>query len=94
MSDRHEWLKPPADTPEIMMPAWLGALDWALGKDDIVEAFRADTGNRWRPGRAPIERMIDRATRSDERFLKEFVGWFNANVWGAIDGVDDEDSPR
>lgn len=83
--DLPEWLHPPSDTPEYMLPAWFGALHHALGEDEIVAAFRADTGMQWRPGKASIERMIDKATGAEERFLREFVSWFNKNVWGPID---------
>lgn len=84
-----EWLAPPADTPKYMLQAWFGALHHALGDHGIVAAFRADTGNQWMPGRAPIERMIDKATGAEERFLRDFVIWFNANVWGPMDEGDD-----
>lgn len=78
-------LQMPPDTPEYMRPAWLGALHFALGQEEIVAAFRGDTGNQWRPGTTGIDRLIDKATGVDERFLREFVSWFNANVWGPID---------
>lgn len=93
MGEMPDWLRPPPDTPEHMLPAWLGALHHALGSDETVAAFRAETGIRWRPGKMTLERMIDRATGSDERFLREFVGWFNLNIWGPLDCHDDQDLP-
>lgn len=79
----------PADTPEHMTPAWIGCISWALGTPEIVAAFRADTGNRWTPGRSGFEQMIDKATGVDRDFIEAFIRWVNVNVWGPIDGVPD-----
>lgn len=79
----------PDDTPEYMNPAWLGCIHWALGKEDIMCAFRDETGNEWRPGRTPTDRMIDSACGADEKFLTEFIEWANVNVWGKMDGEEE-----
>lgn len=76
----------PADTPEYMTPAWLGCVSWAIGKPEIVEAFRAETGNRWRPSPSPFDQMIDQATGADRDFIEAFIRWVNVNIWGPIDG--------
>ena len=76
----------PADTPEYMVPAWLGCIDFAIGQPEIVAAFRRDTGNNWSPGKTGIDRMIDEATGADRRFIREFIRWANVHVWGPIDG--------
>lgn len=78
----------PSDTPEHMLPAWLGCLSWALGEPTIVEAFRAETGHRWRPGTSGIERMIDTATGADAGFIEAFIHWMNINIWGPIDAAE------
>lgn len=75
----------PPDTPEYMRGAWVGALRYAIGAPEILDAFERDTGIHWRHGRTPIDRMIDEATGADRQFLAAFVTWFNANVWGPID---------
>lgn len=85
-------IRPPADTPEYMWPAWAGCLRWAVGEADIMAAFRAETGIRWQPGRSGIDRMIDEATGADRKFLVAFVEWFNANVWGPTDDGTDGDA--
>ena len=41
-----------------------------------------ETGERWTPGRSPIERMIDEATDVQWMFVKSFTHWFNLNIWG------------
>jgi len=79
------WLMPPPDTPLYMYGAWVGALHHALGDENIVEGFRLETGMRWTPGKTAIERMIDEATGANEKFLRTFVEWFNARVWGPLD---------
>jgi hypothetical protein len=72
----------PENTPAYMFDAWVSCLHWALGEDDVIAAFRQDTGIRWTPGKTAIDRMIDGATGADEKFVLAFVDWFNANIWG------------
>lgn len=79
----------PADTPEYMLPAWLGCIRYALGNPEIVAAFRHATGNKWEPGKTPLDRMIDEATGADRAWVEAFVRWVNVNVWGPIDGPGD-----
>jgi hypothetical protein len=73
----------PIDLPDYAIPAWLACLSWAIGEPEIVAAFRAETRVAWQPGRTPLEIMIDKSTKADEWFIKAFVEWFNANVWGS-----------
>jgi hypothetical protein len=75
----------PADTPDYMIPAWLGCIAWALGDPDIMAAFRAETGNQWTPPGNAIDRMVDDATGAGEAFVRQFVGWVNEKVWGPMD---------
>ena len=74
----------PGDTPEYMTDAWLSCIHWAIQEPEIVDAFRKDTGLNWRPGRTPLERMIDEATGMDRKFIVEFIRWSNVNVWGGL----------
>jgi hypothetical protein len=79
---------PPDDTPEYMWPAYFGALHWALGAKDVVEAFTIETGIAISLPRSGLDAMIDQATGFDpaESFLRAFVPWFNAHVWGPMNG--------
>jgi YD repeat-containing protein len=80
----------PDDTPGYMADAWIDCLHWALGDDSgAVQAFRTATGNQWTPARDPLGRMIDAATGVEADFLRQFIVWFNANVWGAIEPEQD-----
>jgi len=81
----------PASTPDFMAPAWAGCLRWAVGKQEILDAFAHETGNQWKPGRSGLDRMIDEATGADRKFFEAFVAWFNVNVWGEVDGPEDSD---
>jgi len=45
----------------LMAAAWVGCLRWALGREDIMTQFRAETGMTWTPGRTPIDQAIDEA---------------------------------
>lgn len=69
----------------LMGIAWRDCMMWAIRSDEVLAAFRADTGNRWTPGGTPVERMIDGACGAEAAFAREFVEWFNANVWGDLD---------
>jgi hypothetical protein len=83
----------PEDTPYYMAPAWLGALSLTSGQADAVAEFRRDTGNTWSPSRNGIELAIDKATGADEAFIRDFVAWFNVNIWGLMDGRRQEEKP-
>ena len=76
----------PDDTPAYMAPAWLGCIGWAAREDALVDAFRAETGNNWKPARNGMDAMIDVATGADWAFIEAFIKWVNVNVWGPIDG--------
>lgn len=75
----------PDDTPEYMMPAWISCMSWALTNDEIMAAFREDSGNQWQPGRSSLDKMIDDATGAGKKFITEFVRWANIHVWGPIE---------
>lgn len=70
---------------EYLHPAWCGCLHWALGTEEIVDRFREDTGNLWKPGETVIERMIDESTGADKEFICAFAQWMNENIWGSIE---------
>lgn len=75
----------PADTPDYMMPAWLGCISFAMNTPDVFETFRTETGNKWQPARTPIDRMIDESIGAEWEFIKAFVLWVNVNVWGPVE---------
>lgn len=79
----------PSDTPEYMLPAWLGCISFALKQPEMIAAFRKDTGNLWKPGTG-LDKMIDEATGADWHFIKAFVLWANVNVWGPLDSEDED----
>lgn len=76
----------PADTPDYMTGMWVACITWAIGVEEILDAFRSDTGNVWKPSNIPLERMIDQASGAEEAFIKQFVEWVNVKIWGPIDG--------
>lgn len=73
------------DNP-IMAGAWVGSMEFAFGNEEIMAQFEADTGLAWRPGRSPIERMIDDACGLKAEFVAAFARWHNANIWGEENG--------
>jgi hypothetical protein len=74
----------PADP--IMAGAWVASLSYAFSRDDIMAAFRNDTGNTWTLAKTPIDKMIDEATSADLAFLRAFAKWHNENIWGEENG--------
>ncbi|MBS0343805.1 MAG: hypothetical protein JSS56_25145 [Proteobacteria bacterium] len=72
-----------------MTPAWLGCIHYALGNNEMLAAFRAETGNNWTPGRTGFDRMIDEATGAERAFLEQFIRWANVAVWGPLDGEEE-----
>ncbi len=87
----------PADTPEYMWGAWYACLIWASGETDIVAAFEADAGVKLASAfrsRSPLDRMTDRATGFERDVITKWGEWFNANVWGPMDGPPDGEDER
>jgi hypothetical protein len=41
----------------LMQIAWVDALRFAIADDKMVAAFREETGDNWKPGRTPLDRM-------------------------------------
>ena len=74
----------PADTPDYMMPAWLGCMHWAIGEDNIRAAFEAETGHRYTAPKNGLERMIDESTGHASAYVEAFIRWANENVWGPL----------
>jgi hypothetical protein len=70
----------------IMAAAWAGSVRYALGRDDVMNAFRAETGNQWKPGRPPLDRLIDDATGAGLEFIRAFAKWHNEHIWGEENG--------
>lgn len=89
MNQQKIWqIVPPPDVPKYAWPAWTGCLHWALGKPDVLAAFKAETGMGSKAPQLPIETRIDEATGYSRSFLDAFIPWFNANVWGAWSATD------
>lgn len=78
----------------IMIAAWLGCLRYSLGRPDILDDFRKDTGNNWTPGKSGLDQMIDRATGAELEFFRSFAKWHNENIWGEVDGKAYDSEPR
>ena len=52
----------PADTPDYMIPAWLGCISWAAGEPVLLEQFKKDTGLSYSAPKNGMDAMIDEAT--------------------------------
>lgn len=90
-----ENLCPYGDDNQVMSTMWVGCLGWAIGKPEIRASFEADTKRPpWQTKRGPIERMIDDATGYEDSYVRDFIVWFNVNVWGEDDGSEIEEALR
>jgi hypothetical protein len=75
-----------------MFPAYVGFLSFALGNAEIVAQFRASTGNLWKPGRNPLEHMIDEATGAELMFLQAFSDFCEREHFGTPADLDKPDN--
>ena len=71
---------------EIMEIARHDCLVWAIGNQEILDKFKADTKIDLLKTRSPIEAMVDKACEFDyEEAMKDkmakFVAWFDENIW-------------
>lgn len=87
MSDETRQIANPYADDPIHGPAWAGCLFWCAGSEDVLEQYRADTGDTYELGRSGMERMIDNATGADFAFACRFAEWVTAHVYGAPEEV-------
>jgi len=66
----------------LMALAWRDCLRWAIGYEPILTAFVNDTGVKVAPLRTALDRMICQSTGEGEAIARQFVEWFNVNIWG------------
>lgn len=73
-----------------MWKAYIDFLHFALGNDEMVAQFRAETGNMWKPAKNGLGRMIDEATGVEFKFLQQFSDWCEATYYGTPADLDKE----
>lgn len=86
-------IQAPPDIPEYAIGAWISCLSWALGNDGIRGEFEKETGIKYSPARCAMDLLVDDATGWREGYMKVFVPWFNANIWGKWDEVIELEKP-
>jgi len=66
--------------------AWVGFINFALGKDEILRRFEKDTGEQpYSPPKTGLEALIDKATGYDKhrlKYLRNYIVWVTENLWG------------
>lgn len=80
---------PFADDP-LHGAAWVGCLRWAAGNPEVIAAYRADTGDAFKPALSGINRMIDEDSGADYAFVCRFAEWVTANVYGSPEDLVEE----
>lgn len=78
-------LKSAWDGDPLMYPAFIGFVSFALGSDDMLAQYRAETGDTWKIGATSFDRLIDHATGADFAFLQRFVTWCEDGPFGKPD---------
>ena len=66
----------------LMAIAWSGFIRYSIGNSEIINNFRKDTGNTYKPPKTAMDQMVDDATGHSDEFLDQFLGWLNKNYWG------------
>ncbi len=71
----------------IMVPMWIGFIEFALGNEEMRRQFEQDTGFTLQArDRIPIEAMVDQAcghvTEATETILMAFMDWATDKHWG------------
>lgn len=66
----------------LMLPAWIGFLNFACGFSDLREAYEAETGRKWALPKTYIDRLIDESTGAGEEHLLGFCEWATRTQWG------------
>ena len=85
-----QWRIPPlieaAKVRRYIIPFLISVAVYSLQSppDYILEQYRIDTGDLWKPAKTPIDEMIDHATGREEAFVRAFVIWANVNIWGSL----------
>lgn len=86
MTDRQHPLDDLMPTSPLAQIAWVDALRWAIGNYSLIGQFQKDTGLTVVPVSNPLDAMIDAATGLHQNITVQFVKWFNANIWGEVNG--------
>lgn len=76
-----------------MLVAYLGCLSWVLSEDEVLEAFRKETENNWKPPKYPLGKAIDHATGIDFVFIQGFSDFVESNIFGTSDDLTISDKP-
>ena len=68
----------------LMMPGYLGCVNYAIQQEDHREAFRRDTGYDLEAlaFRSPLIKEIDKETGYEETIVIAFFDWVTENLWG------------
>ncbi|MFM7851281.1 MAG: hypothetical protein ACKO96_05020 [Flammeovirgaceae bacterium] len=74
----------PNDTPDYLIPAWLGCISWAVSTKEITDAFYAESNLPPLAQLGTFASEIDKACGLHESTLKAFIEWVNINYWGDL----------
>lgn len=68
----------PYDSDPLMLPAFIGCVGWALGKDEIVARYKSETGD-----------TLFGVTGAGKpvMFIQRFSDWVAENIFGTPDDV-------
>lgn len=68
---------------DVMSPAWMGFLMWAVGDATLRSQFEEDTGEKFVAGpKHGLDALIDSATGVHETQAFRFAAWATVHCWG------------
>lgn len=78
----------------LMTEAWISLVIHAVGKDEVISAFKAETGHDLRSltNASLVAAMADKATGRDRQMMASFCDWVTVNLWG--DGTDPDEKTK
>jgi hypothetical protein len=68
----------------LMLPAWIGLVRYAIGKEEIREQFKKDTGKDLKTllNRSSFIALIDQTSGYERHLMASFCDWVTVNLWG------------
>lgn len=68
----------------LMLDAWVGLLHFAIGRPEVRQRFKEETGNDLDDflGRSALDALIDQATGRDRAMMVAFCDWVTVTYWG------------
>lgn len=68
----------------LMVATWASALMVFIKREDVLENYRRDTGDKFVPANTPMDKIVQEGTGQEREFVIRFIKWFNETTWGDL----------